>query len=208
MNDLSEPLQRWYPQARLQRWRPRFVPFAPLLAVVPPQARVLDVGCGAGLFLALLAQRGDLTLGLGVDSSAPAIARAMDMRTRHQHGAVLEFRAQDARTPLPAGPWDAVCLIDVLHHVPPAQQAGVVAAAAAVLRPGGVLIVKEMATRPWWCAGANRLHDLLLARQWIHQMEAPTVVGWCRSAGLSITGQGAARHAWYAHHWTVAQRPP
>jgi len=206
VNDLSEPLQHWYPRARLQRWRPRFVPFAPLVAAVPPQARVLDLGCGAGLFLALLAQRGDLVEGLGVDASRGAIDRAEDMRSRHRHGAVFAFCCQDARTPLPTGPWDVVSLIDVLHHVPPAQQAGVVAAAAKVLRPGGLLIIKEMATTPWWCAGANRLHDLLLAREWIHQMDASTVARWCSSAGLAITTHGAARHAWYAHHWTVAQR--
>ena len=38
------------------------------------------------------------------------------------------------------------------------------------VRPGGKLIVKEIATRPRWRALANQLHDLILARQWVQHI--------------------------------------
>jgi 2-polyprenyl-3-methyl-5-hydroxy-6-metoxy-1,4-benzoquinol methylase len=187
----------------LQRLRPLICPCDRLLAAVPPGARVLDVGCGAGLILGLLADAGRIAEGTGIDAGTAAIAAAA---TIPAHGR-LRFIAQDAAAPWPEGRFDAVLLIDLLHHLRPAAQRAVVAQAAAALAPGGLLIIKDMAVRPRWMATMNRLHDLVMARQWIHQIPGATIASWCHDAGLVPAPVERFQRWWYAHELVTARRP-
>jgi 2-polyprenyl-6-hydroxyphenyl methylase/3-demethylubiquinone-9 3-methyltransferase len=99
-----------------------------------PGSRVLDVGCGGGLFLAALRERGAEVHGVELDPQRVAYARAV-------HG--LEVTPRPVEDPWwrerHAGTFDAVTFWDVIEHVDfPAQT---LAAAAALLRPGGVMLV-------------------------------------------------------------------
>ena len=145
---------------KLQHYRPYLCPFDRLFQHVAPSARVLDVGCGSGLFLGLLAAVGKGIRGIGFDSSAPAIAAASKMATRvGPAGAdsTLEFVRLDVNDPWPAGEFDVVSIIDVMHHVPPEHQRGLFSTAVKAVTPGGKLIYKDMCRRPLWRAWANRV---------------------------------------------------
>jgi 2-polyprenyl-3-methyl-5-hydroxy-6-metoxy-1,4-benzoquinol methylase len=191
----------------LQHWRPYICPFGALAELVPPGGRVLDVGCGGGLFLGILALSRRIAGGVGFDSNGQAIAQAQAM-TRQlpaNHGVVFEhLSVSDA---WPSGTFDAVSLIDVMHHVPLAHQAAVFAAAASRVAPGGVLIYKDIAPTPHWRAFANRLHDLLLARQWIHYAAAGGIEGWGREQGMTLEFRRRIDMLWYGHDLAVFRRP-
>src|SRR5687767_5250391 len=82
-----------------QRFRPYICPFEELLPIVPTGSSVLDVGCGAGLFLGLLAVEGKIRSGVGFDSAASAIRIAQRMRQRaaeHDASTRLDFHYRDA----------------------------------------------------------------------------------------------------------------
>ena len=85
----------------------RFVTRA--LAESGARGPVLDVGCGGGLFLRLLRERG--YRGIGLDSSAGAARVAWN-----QNG-VPALRASLERAPLPAGSCAAVTMFHVLEHL-------------------------------------------------------------------------------------------
>jgi SAM-dependent methyltransferase len=189
----------------MQRLRPYICPFEPLIEAVPADSRVLDVGCGAGLFLGLLAKSGRLREGRGFDLSAPAIlsANAMKQRLGDEN---LHFERVEAGAPWPAGPFDLVSMIDVMHHVPPAFQAGIFPQVADRLRPGGLFVYKDMAARPLWQAWGNRLHDLLLAREWIHYLPLADAIRLAREAGLEVVRQDAYSRFWYAHEFVLFRR--
>lgn len=189
-----------------QRLRPRICPFEALLALVPAGARVLDIGCGSGLFLGLLAAHGRLGAGVGIDRDARALAVAGAMRATLPDPVALRFAPGDAGD-LPPGSFDVVALIDVLHHVPPAAQAAVLAGAAARVAPGGLLLCKDIARRPRWRALMNRLHDLLLARQWVHHPDGAALAAACAGAGLIVERRERIDRWWYAHELIVARRP-
>ena len=78
------------------------------LAGVGAGTRLLDLGCGPGLFARAAADRGAQVSGLDVDPSAVAAAGA----------AVPEgsFRVGDAHDP-PPGPFDVVAAVQLLAHV-------------------------------------------------------------------------------------------
>jgi SAM-dependent methyltransferase len=94
-----------------------------LLDVLPPRARVLDVGCGDGALVERLAATGFDAV--GVDPHAPASPR------------LVRERVEDATG---IGRFDAVCAVTSLHH---ADLERVLPAMAELLRPGGLVVVSE-----------------------------------------------------------------
>ena len=193
----------WRPLRILQRWRPHICPFHLLVSRVPVGANVLDVGCGGGLFLGLLARFGRLGQGRGFDTSPRAIAVAERMRLRLGDPERLRFDVIDARGAWPEGYYDVVSMIDLMHHVPPEAQADVVSLAARRVGEQGVLLYKDMVRRPRWRAWANRAHDLLLARQWIHEMRFEAVTACAEGAGLRLVEYGRVDMAWYGHEYAI-----
>ena len=192
----------------IQHYRPYIFPIGELIEQIPLGASVLDVGCGGGLFLGLLASAGRIAHGTGFDASGPAIetARGMaDLLPADQQ--VLTFHQLDAAEPWPEGPFDAVSIIDVMHHVPPKRHRDLIHRAAARLGPGGMLLVKDIPPRPFWRACANRVHDLVLARQWVHLPRPEDIRSWAEAEGLSLVRRERINMLWYGHELMVFVKP-
>jgi 2-polyprenyl-6-hydroxyphenyl methylase/3-demethylubiquinone-9 3-methyltransferase len=97
-------------------------------------AKVLDIGCGGGLFLSILKRRDAEVTGIELSDS-----RAHYARTRHQ----LEIYKSPIESDLwqrgYANRFDAVTLWDVIEHVNYPVQT--LQSAANVLKPGGLLLI-------------------------------------------------------------------
>jgi len=191
----------------LQRYRPWICPFDRMLPLIPPNTTVLDVGCGGGLFLFLLATSEVTITGTGVDVSHASIRFAQENRN-HEPSLQrrLDFQVLDATRPWPFGKFDVVSLIDVLHHVPQGSQLNVLEEAASHVKPSGVLLYKDMCDSPRWQALANRTHDLLLAQQWIHYLPIEKVEQWAMSKGMKLSHREDVRRFWYGHELRVFQQ--
>jgi SAM-dependent methyltransferase len=108
---------------------------------LPADARILDVGCGDGFHLRLLADFGAKSWHLeGVDRSSTAIEAAASQGLNAHCGDVRELD-------LPEASFDLVLLIMTIEHV--ADPAGMLDAVAQLLRPGGrVVIVTDNTASP------------------------------------------------------------
>lgn len=96
---------------------------------------LLEIGCGAGDFLSLAASRlgdGHLTVE-GTEQNPAAVVEARRRGLNVHSGNIREMAAQCA------GRYDAVCLFQVLEHVP--DPGNFLRAVCAVLRKGGRLIL-------------------------------------------------------------------
>ena len=133
---------------RLEDWHFWFVGRRALIAQLvdryagPRQELLLDVGCGSGSIVRLLAARGHRVVGLDTDAESLAAVAKRDA------GAWLV--AGDA-TRLPFGDetFDGVLALDVLEHV---QDRAAAAEIRRVLKPGGWFLVAVPAM-PWlWSA--------------------------------------------------------
>ncbi len=141
--------------AQLRRLR-RLIPPAP--------ARILDAGCGPGLYAVPLARLGYDVTGLDVSAAALRHARGLARETRLPGRA--RFVKGDLRdVVLPEAGFDAAILVYfVLEAFTRPEQAKVLARLAASLAPNGALIV-EMRLRPdqppgridWWDVVPNSL---------------------------------------------------
>ena len=102
-----------------------------LLRALPDRCeRVLEVGCGAGDLTAVLAGRAAVVDAVDRSPEMVALARA------RVPGGVRVVAADVLALPLPAGHYDAVVGMSVLHHLPLEEALRTLAAA---VRPGGVL---------------------------------------------------------------------
>ncbi len=130
----------------------------------PPPGRILDAGCGPGLYAVPLAAAGhDVT---GIDVSAAALRHARGLaRDAHPQGRARFVRGDVRDAPLPAGRFDAALLVYfVLESFSRSEQPLVLARIAASLAPHGTLIA-ELRLRPeqppgridWWDVVPNSL---------------------------------------------------
>jgi 2-polyprenyl-3-methyl-5-hydroxy-6-metoxy-1,4-benzoquinol methylase len=180
-------------------------PFDRINRHVPAQSRLFDIGCGTGALVNLLAVRGQISEAVGCDISRIAIRSAQQAAIRLGVSGV-DFRQASTAKEWPSGPFDVVCLVDVMHHVPPNAQHQFFLDAASRVGHGGMLIYKEIATRPLWRAWANRLHDLVIARQWINYAPVSQALRWAVEVGMTPVEQDAYTVGPYAHELVILRR--
>jgi ubiquinone/menaquinone biosynthesis C-methylase UbiE len=111
----------------------RTAPWALDLATMRGDERLLDIGCGNGLYLAELEGRRHAGATFGIDLSAGML----DAARSRSNAAVLVGDAQ--ALPFAGGSFDRVLAMHMLYHVPNRDLA--VAEIARVLAPGGTALV-------------------------------------------------------------------
>jgi ubiquinone/menaquinone biosynthesis C-methylase UbiE len=81
---------------------------------LPPGARVLDIGCGTGALVSILAERGFAASAIDPSSGMRAVA------ARRLHGMEIDLSAGNAlrRLPFPDGVFDLVVSSHVIHGFP------------------------------------------------------------------------------------------
>jgi 2-polyprenyl-3-methyl-5-hydroxy-6-metoxy-1,4-benzoquinol methylase len=139
------PFERAYAEVRFSILRPKLLSVMDLL--LPEDGRILDVGCGFGLFAAYFGQTDPRRRIVGVDPNARRIELARGVAaslglTQHR------FHVGDVRDAALEGPFDAVYVLDVMHHIPEADQRKVLERLRDLLEPGGVLVIKDITTEP------------------------------------------------------------
>jgi len=136
------PIERAYAYARFVIMRQKLL--AMMNLILPDEGRILDVGCGFGLFSAYFALMCPGRRLVGVDPSARRVEMARSVATRLE--LANEYRHGTVATASLRGPFDAIFMLDVLHHVPPDSQLELLTDLHRLLAPGGVMLIKDVTT--------------------------------------------------------------
>jgi SAM-dependent methyltransferase len=133
----------------------------------PPQARILDVGCGTGATTAALLRFGDVS---GFDMGLAGLRHAQARGLPVARGSAENLPAGDAS-------FDVVVALDVLEHLDDDRRA--LAEILRVLRPGGILLATVPAYAFLWSS-----HDEALGhrRRYVRKQLRDRITG----AGFEI----------------------
>ena len=129
---------------------------------LPERGRVLDLGCGFGLFSLYYASiRPGLRLeGFDRNARRIAMARAAARKlgltnVRYEAGDVMDFRGVEA--------FDAAYMLDIVHHIPEEAVRPLLEQVAKILPAGGRLLIKDVDRRPaykrWFTHALDKVMD-------------------------------------------------
>jgi uncharacterized protein (DUF2062 family)/2-polyprenyl-3-methyl-5-hydroxy-6-metoxy-1,4-benzoquinol methylase len=173
---------------------------------LPSGGSLLDIGCGQGLMLALLAEahraKGvphfDRLVGIEVRPHRARLARTA-------LGIDAEIIESDANKVEPRG-FHAVLLFDVLHMMSETDQDALLCTAIEALEPGGVILVREADASAGWSFWTVRIGNRLTALAsgaWRQRLSFRTVRQWheCFSRhGLDAESVPASTGTPFANH--------
>lgn len=173
-----------YPLLYRHHWwwraRERFIVDS-ISRALPPGGwtRALDVGCGDGLFLDVLAMFTEHVEGIEIDGS---IVSSTTHRSHHVHIGTLDETFQ------PGQKYDLITMLDVLEHM--REPATALRRAKDLLVEDGVLLVTVPAFNSLWTGHDDRNHHMLRFRR--------------RSLASLLASVGLRSHAGgYFFHWVV-----
>lgn len=149
-------------------------PLARVLGAVPASGRVLDVGCGHGLFTNALALGSAERQVLGVDPSGTKIVAARASaaglpNVRYVQGTVHDIGEHN---------FDAITILDVLYLLPIEDKLALLRACRERIAPDGIFVVKTNDTQPPWKYRVAQLQE-----------QAMTGIGLTMGHGLYFQGR-------------------
>jgi 2-polyprenyl-6-hydroxyphenyl methylase/3-demethylubiquinone-9 3-methyltransferase len=138
---------------------------APLLALVDraPQGQIADVGCGHGLLAALLSVDDPKRKVIAIDPDQQKIAWARLGLGKLPSVTVRQGTVHDL-SPQLDGQLDAVAVADVLYLLPVMEWEKFLAACRRLLKPRGLLLLKETEKRRSWKYYKCIAQELLMVR--------------------------------------------
>jgi 2-polyprenyl-3-methyl-5-hydroxy-6-metoxy-1,4-benzoquinol methylase len=153
---------------------------------LPREGRILDLGCGFGLFslyFAMDAPTRDLT---GVDLDSERIEAATQCaaqlgvdNVRYTASNVLDWRGTE--------PFDAIFMLDLIHHLPKQEVAVFLERVSRLIAPGGVLLLKDVSNRPYYKMLFTLLLDrLMVGSEPIHYWDPGELCGLVENLGFSV----------------------
>lgn len=144
----QRPAVHWQNYQKVGVYRQRADHLAKLARQLCPAGRILDLGCGDGLFAHLFALQGAVVSGVDPEELAIRQAVAQTSPVNYPGQPPRLMVGQGERLPAASGSIHLVTMLDVIEHLP--NPVAVLREAARVLAPGGSLLVST----PAWQYGA------------------------------------------------------
>ena len=202
----DDPIVRAYCWARFAILRQRFLD--EIGQYLPPAGVVLDIGCGFGLFSLYYATTGPGRFVRGVDLNPRRIALARRAATRLGLDNVV-YEEADARQFKGDTEVAAAYMLDIVHHVGPATVPPLLRQLHRAVMPGGMLLVKDVDTRPapkrWFTWALDTLMDPRAPVRYWPSDELATALG---DAGFSVRRHLMVDVLPYPHILYVCTRRP
>jgi 2-polyprenyl-3-methyl-5-hydroxy-6-metoxy-1,4-benzoquinol methylase len=188
---------RLYVRIRFHILRQRFL--HEIGQYLPARGRILDVGCGFGLFSLFYAMlRPQATLH-GIDLNPRRIAHAQRAALKlgltnatYRTGSAVDLQLLDS--------YDAVYMLDIVHHIPREAVQPLIRSVHSALPSGGVLLIKDIDCRPaykrwftWW------LDKLMDPKTPVHYWPSEELIALLHACGFDVSMHHMVDYLPYPH---------
>ena len=187
----------------------RICPYLAIESRFPKRGRIVDLGCGNGVFSNILSMSSPERSILGFDFDEKKLEAAKSV-----HGTIhgLEFRSGNI-VAMDYPPSDVYSIIDVLYLIPFETQEHVLRKIHAALPPGGTLMLKDMDTYPGWKSVWNSLEETLAVNilgytlgKGLFYRSAQDYVGLLEAIGFDVETVRLDKGYWYPHILFVCRK--
>ena len=185
----------------LMTYRPRICPFHVLMEYVRLGSSLLDIGCGCGLWLFLLARLGRIKAGIGIETEPSRVKIAESVKTSKDN---LDFIAATPDDAWPQDGYDCITMIDVLHHVSPDNQKEFLGRLKNC--SASRIIFKDIDPAAKIKSSMNSLHDIVLSKQLPRYCTKEKAAACLENMGFEIIHIARYDMLWYSHYLIVADR--
>ncbi|MES0371599.1 MAG: methyltransferase domain-containing protein [Mariprofundaceae bacterium] len=160
---------------------------------IPDGASLFDVGCGSGTLLHLGKQFRHVKKASGYDISPSAVEASTVFEN-------INVQLLSVGDPLPSlSGYDVISVVDVLHHIPVDQQDEFISEIIKLMDVGSELLIADINAEKKVGAFLNWIHDLLLAREWVHPSTPAKVESLISKLGCEVLHCSLHRTLWYPH---------
>lgn len=128
------------------------------------KTRVLEIGCGFGLFGCYYSARNPGLIYHGIDLNAKRIDMAQTAARRLGLDNARFVVGDACETLELEDEYDVIVMMDLLHHIPDAGKRDLIAQVLPRLHPQGRLIIKEIAPDPAWKHAFTWALDVVMTR--------------------------------------------
>jgi 2-polyprenyl-6-hydroxyphenyl methylase/3-demethylubiquinone-9 3-methyltransferase len=174
---------------------------------LPRVGRILDLGCGFGLFSLYFAAQSQERNVMGIDLDRKRIQYARTSAARLGLSNV-EYMVGDAAEWVTEEEFDAIYMLDLVHHLPQHYISEFLHRIFARLRAGGVLLIKDVEDRPRWKMLFTLLLDrLMVGSEPIHYWSAPELIALLEQVGFSVVKHRMKDFLPYPHVLYVCRAP-
>ena len=175
---------------------------------LPARGRVLDLGCGFGLFSLYYASVLPEVRLQGLDRNPRRIAMAQTAarrlglaNVRYDVGDVMDFRGGEG--------FDAVYMLDIVHHIPVEAVRPLLEQVAKVLPPEGMLVIKDVDRTPaykrWFTLVLDKIMDPATP---VHYWEAGELTALLSDIGFDVRRHLMVDILPYPHVLYICRREP
>jgi len=153
---------------------------------LPRRGRVLDLGCGFGLFSLYFAIDAPDRKMVGVDLDTDRIESAREC-ARRMGITNVDYTAQNALDWRGQGDFDAIFMLDLIHHLPKQEVEAFLRRVAGLLAPDGTLLLKDVSNKPAYKMWFTLLLDrLMVGREPIHYWPPSDLCALVEGLGFSV----------------------
>lgn len=188
------------------KYRPIICPFNDLIDFAMDKKSVFDIGCGSGQFCALIAKYTNVEKIMGIEINTRLVNNANEVNEEFRRNKTIKFEVFDGKViPDEIKEFDLVYMIDVFHHIPPAQQVAFMEQLQQKMKPGAVLIFKDIdAGSP--LVVCNKMHDIVFAGEIGKEISFSKAKDLLTKSGFKITNSFKKTVFVYAHYFVICQK--
>lgn len=188
------------------KYRPIICPFIDLIDFAKDKKSVFDIGCGSGQFCALIAKYTNVEKIMGIEINERLVNNANEVNEEFRDKKQIKFSVFDGIViPDEIKDYDLVYMIDVFHHIPPAQQLAFMQQLQQKMKVGAVLIFKDIdGGSP--LVLCNKMHDMVFAGEIGKEISFKKAKDMLSGAGFKITDSFKKTVFVYAHYFVICQK--